>query len=145
MNPSLALFFAEMMQQYRRLYERPRPCLKSEIVRMVRLDMATLVGTLCVKDDKITDNESIRQEILDVAAGCFKMLDIIGDHPVDRLARELDVSRVYAEELYRVVAYNRLGTPAAFIDCCGDMEMEKRMEKSIAQAFKKEIKTPDQK
>lgn len=145
MTPSLAYFFSEIMQQYYRLFGRTQQTSETEIVRMARLDMEHLVGVLCAESDDIKNNESTRQAIIEVAAGCFKMLEIIGDHPVDRLARELDVSRLYAAEICRVVAASKSGVPTAFVDCCDDMEMEKRMIKRIKQAFKKEIKTPDQK
>ena len=127
------------MKQYHRLFGRPTNQTR-ELVRAFRLDMATLVGTLCVKDDKITDNESIRQEILEVAAGCFRMLEIIGDHPVDRIARELDVDRQYVNTIALLAAKHRMNPNELVVFVQGKDGISGKIKDRILHIFKEETK-----
>lgn len=98
----------------------------------IRLDMATLVGTLSNLDDKIQDDESVRQDILEVAAACFRMLELIGDHPLNRIARELDITRAVANEFALLSAAHRNHEPMVFIAGVDD-DVRGRIRKRIAQ------------
>lgn len=117
-----------------------RPIADEDFIVGFRLSLGGIVRNLLVREDKIRGDELIRQDILELAAGCFKMLEIIGDHPIDRLARELDVDRMYAGELAKIAAINKRNIPAAFIYCCGNAELEERMKERIRQAFDEETK-----
>ena len=140
MNPSLAFFFSEIMAQYHRLFGRPHHLPDTEDVRSFRMEMATLVGTICSLDDKITDNDSTRQAILEVAAGCFRMLEIIGDHPVDRIARELDVDRQYVNKIALLAATHRMNPKELVVFVQGKDGISGKIKDRILHIFKEETK-----
>jgi hypothetical protein len=149
MDPSLATLFAEVICRYYDRHNDGHLTHATDDMMLFRQKMCTLAGMIAQEEDIIWNkenaesNEKIREEIITVAADCFYALEMIGNLPLDRIARELGIPREYAESYANLAASYRGGNPLVVHIQGAKGESAREIREAVEKILQE--KTPDQK